>query len=168
MCMLLSVGIIMTAIWMYVSASEKPVLSGSADFSRPDMLSMIFFERTCDIKKTALPMIMKCPDQALITDIAPYTLTKSINSPDVGYANIRSDGDFSEVYTGNILAVLADKQQFCSYGPVKPYYDPRGYHVEDAKYKADTPAGLAYRVLLKDSMGKYCRGYVIDRLVNTL
>ncbi len=70
----------------------------------------------------------------------------------------------------NILVTLADKQRFCGYGHIKPNYNGDGASFDpESGVPLDGEKGpLAFMVLLQDTNGKYCKGYISASLVSTV
>lgn len=123
-----------------------------------ETLPLIFFERDCALyeHRIALPMTGICPQKNKVSeeDVLSYSKTESINSPEYGYANIRSVGDFDgNENLQSILVTLSHGQKFCSGGYVLTNNSDGGQE------------GFAYYVLLQDSKKQYCRGLVWEGLV---
>jgi hypothetical protein len=130
----------------------------------PGTMALTHFEKPYTLEKVALPISSDCPEKNFLPTPSTQECSSllSVNSKE-GYANVRSDGLFSGDNTGNILATIADKQEFCGGGPVKPAYTEGNTPLESH----DLIGPLAYTIFLKDPKGQYCKGYISYGLVKS-
>jgi hypothetical protein len=128
-----------------MDAEEIPAVAAEQEISCGEEVYAYEIDQTCP----AGNQITKAYAEEYMVD------NLRIQSPQYEYANIRTNSNFAgNTYLDNVILRLKHGAQFCGGGPLKPI-DPN----------TGVIGPRAYRVLLQDEDGKYCKGYISENLV---
>ena len=99
------------------------------------------------------PLDGSCAQGRSVGDIKEYSQRLQAKKTSLGFIRIRSYAVFSVEDQTNILGTVPAGTLLWGVGPLK---------------NADFSAGIGYAVLIRDKLGKTCRGYVSITVVDEL